>query len=277
VPPLLIDVFRLTAWLVLLTLIFAPLERLFTLSRRQSRRSLTADLGYFYVNGLVPALLIAAPLAFIAAGIRAATPPAWHSLILALPLWASIGLGLVVADLGSYFVHRWCHRSPTLWQFHAIHHTPVDLDWLVNSRAHPIDIVVTRLGGLVPLYLLGLDGSGAKAGMVPVIVTLVGTFWAFLIHANVRWRFGLFEQLIATPAFHHWHHTNDEHRDHNFAATFPLIDRMFGTLHLPGHWPPSYGINEPVNPTLYDEIVRPFTYRWRLRRRASSDEPSPTA
>jgi sterol desaturase/sphingolipid hydroxylase (fatty acid hydroxylase superfamily) len=258
-PALLIDALRLTIWLVLLTLIFAPAERLFSLRRRPGRRALAADLFYYYLNSLAPAVLIAMPLALVSAGVRAVTPDAYHAAVASLPIWATIPLALIVAELGAYWVHRWCHVSPWLWQFHAIHHTPDHLDWLANTRAHPVDMVLTRLGGLVPVYLLGLDMAGGRSGgMVPVIVTLIGTIWSFLVHANVRWRFGWLEQVIATPAFHHWHHTNDDHRDHNFAATLPAIDRLFGTLHLPGHWPPVYGIDQPVPATLHDELVRPF-------------------
>lgn len=258
-PPLLIDVFRLTVWLVILALIFAPIERIFMLRKAETRHSVLADLGYFYINGILPALLIAAPLALVAAGVRSVTPGAWHDAVASLPLWASIVLGLLVAEFGAYWAHRWCHKSPTLWRFHAIHHTPRHIDWLINSRAHPVDIIFTRMGGLVPLYLLGLDGGGGERGMVPVVITLIGTVWSFFVHANVRWRFGPLEQILATPAFHHWHHTNDEFRDHNFAATLPIVDRMFGTLHLPDHWPKEYGIDEPVPHTLYDEVFRPFT------------------
>ncbi|MBB4155169.1 sterol desaturase/sphingolipid hydroxylase (fatty acid hydroxylase superfamily) [Sphingomonas jinjuensis] len=257
-PPLLIDTLRLTVWLVLLTLAFAPLERLFTLKARTKPRAMLADLGYFYLNGICPAMLLAMPLAAVSALVRFVTPAAYTQAVAALPLWLGIVLGLVVAEFGSYWAHRWCHRSRWLWQFHAIHHTPDHLDWLVNTRAHPVDILVTRLGGLVPLYLVGLDKAGGGGGLAPVLITIIGTFWSFFVHANVRWRFGWLEQLIATPAFHHWHHTNDEHRDRNFAATLPVIDRLLGTLHLPDHYPPVYGIDEPVAPTFQDEVLRPF-------------------
>ena len=258
-PSFVVDVLRLTLWLVLLAMLFAPIERLFTLRRREGRRAMLADLSYFYVNGLLPTLAIAGPLSLVAAGVRAVTPASYQAFIAGLPLAATIGIGLVVAEFGSYFAHRWCHRSKYLWQFHAVHHTPDHLDWLANTRAHPVDIVVTRLGGLVPLYILGLDrGGDAQGSMVPVVITLIGTVWSFFVHANVRWRFGWLEQIVATPAFHHWHHTNDEHRDRNFAATFPVIDRLFGTLHLPNAWPTVYGIDEPVKPGFHEEVVRPF-------------------
>lgn len=272
-PPLLIDVFRLTVWLVILTLIFAPVERLFTLRKTDSRHSVLADLGYFYANGLLPALLLAAPLALLAGAVRAVTPGAWHEAVLSLPLWASIVIGLLAAEIGSYWAHRWCHQSPFLWRFHAIHHTPTHVDWLINSRAHPLDIIFTRIGGLLPIYLIGLDSGGGERGLVPLIITLIGTVWAYFVHANVRWRFGFLEQLISTPAFHHWHHTNDEFRDHNYAATLPLVDRLFGTLHLPDHWPAEYGIDEPVPATLYDEVFRPFTGVERGEQQKPVDKP----
>jgi sterol desaturase/sphingolipid hydroxylase (fatty acid hydroxylase superfamily) len=268
---MLTNAIHLTCWLVLLSLVFVPVEHLFGRRERTGgRRSRLADIGYYYLNGLLPALLLSVPLALLAAAMRTVTPAAYSAAIAALPLWATLPAGLLVAELGSYVAHRWCHRSPYLWQFHAVHHTPDHLDWLVNTRAHPIDIVVTRLGGLAPLYLFGLNDAGAHEGLVPALVTVLGTFLSFLVHANVRWRLGWLEQLIATPAFHHWHHTNDEHRDRNFAATLPIIDRLFGTLHLPGHWPPVYGIDRPVAPTLRDELLLPFA-----PRRADERAPAP--
>src|SRR5258706_5825979 len=99
--PLLIDIARLTVWLFVLALIFAPLERVFMLRKAKARASILVDLGYFYLNGLVPTLFMAVPLALLASGMRALTPAAWHDAVTGLPLWASVGLGLIVAELGS--------------------------------------------------------------------------------------------------------------------------------------------------------------------------------
>jgi sterol desaturase/sphingolipid hydroxylase (fatty acid hydroxylase superfamily) len=63
------------------------------------------------------------------------------------------------------------------------------------------------------------------------------------------------EWLISSPAFHHWHHTNDEHRDHNFAAIFPWIDKLFGTAWLPKHWPPVYGTDTKVSPNIIGQLL----------------------
>jgi sterol desaturase/sphingolipid hydroxylase (fatty acid hydroxylase superfamily) len=79
---------------------------------------------------------------------------------------------------------------------------------------------------------------------------LVGTIWGFFLHANVRWRLGPVEQLFASPRFHHWHHVRAGPIDRNYASMLPLMDRLFGTLHLPGKsWPEAYGISEPQTAT----------------------------
>jgi len=256
-----IDLARLGLWLVILTLVFLPLERLFRLRKGElRRRDIPLDLAYFFLNGLAPAVILAVPLSLLAAGLRQVTPQTYADAVAALPLWARLGAGILVSEIGAYWGHRWSHASPFLWRFHAVHHAPEHIDWLVNTHAHPLDVVFTRLCGLAPLYALGLAQPGVQgdAGMVPVYVSLIGTVWAFFIHANVRWRFGPLEALVSTPAFHHWHHTNDEHRDHNYAALFPWIDRLFGTHHLPRHWPPVYGVDDPLPRAMSQQLLRPF-------------------
>jgi sterol desaturase/sphingolipid hydroxylase (fatty acid hydroxylase superfamily) len=166
---------------------------------------------------------------------------------------------LIVNDVGAYWGHRALHASPLLWRFHAIHHSAEQLDWLVNTRAHPFDMVFTRLSGLTPVYLLGLaQTTGRHLDPAVAIVTIFGTVWTFFIHANMRVRLGPLEWMISSPAFHHWHHTNDQHRDHNFAFIFPLIDRLFGTAWLPKHWPSVYGIDAKVSPTLAGQFFDPM-------------------
>ena len=64
------------------------------------------------------------------------------------------------------------------------------------------------------------------------------------IHANVRWEFRPLRRLIATPAFHHWHHSADrEAVDRNFAVHTPIWDILFGTYYLPDRWPTAYGLS----------------------------------
>lgn len=257
------DLLRLCIWLVILLIIFIPLEKRFS-QQRQSivRQEFFIDLGYFFLNGLLPKLLLIAPLSILAAGVHHFAPSGiLYSWAAHLPLRVRFMLAVMVGDFGAYWGHRWSHEIPFLWGFHSIHHSAKEMDWLVNTRAHPIDMFFTRLCGLVPLYLLGLaqptDGS---TDLVPILYALFGHVWSFIIHANVRWRFGILEQAIATPAFHHWHHNNDsqESIDKNYAAIFPILDKVFGTLYLPKRWPKQYGIQTILPSNLIGQLLQPL-------------------
>ena len=242
------DVLRLCAWLVLLAAIFVPLEHLFALRpSKVFRKSVAADLGYYFLSSLLPSVILAIPLAFVAASAQRLMPEAAYHAVATAPLWVRIPAALVVGEIGAYWGHRWTHEVPLLWRFHEVHHEAEHMDWLVNTRAHPIDMVFTRLCTLAPLYVFGLGGPAGTGGtLVPTLMVIIGAMWGFFIHANVRWRFGRAEIVIATPAFHHWHHTLSGPINRNYAPMFPILDKLFGTLHLPhDQWPDEYGVLTP--------------------------------
>jgi sterol desaturase/sphingolipid hydroxylase (fatty acid hydroxylase superfamily) len=75
--------------------------------------------------------------------------------------------------------------------------------------------------------------------------TIFGTIWSFFVHPNLGPRFGVLEKIVATPAFHHWHHAADGSvaANRNDAAIFPWIDRLFGCHWLPSNrWPERVGL-----------------------------------
>jgi lathosterol oxidase len=159
----------------------------------------------------------------------------WSDLQQTVRSWPAVAQSrpcCTVADLTQHWVHRAFHRVPALWRFHAIHHSAEQMGWLAGSRLHLVDVAVTRGLTYVPIYLLGF--ADAPLFIYLVVVSVQATF----IHANVRFDFGPLKWLIATPQFHHWHHADEpEAIDKNFAVHLPLIDAIFGTMHLPRRWP----------------------------------------
>jgi hypothetical protein len=260
-PSVVIEIARLSVWLLVLVVIFVPLERIFSVQPQKIfRKGIGVDLAYYFISGLVPAVLLAFPVSALAWLAHRYVPGFMLEAAGSLAPWARIVAGLILVDVGYYWGHRWCHEVPFLWRFHAVHHSAEEMDFLVSSRAHPFDMVFGHFCGLVPLYVLGLAGPAREQGGsdVALAVKVIGIFWGFLIHANLNWRFGPFEWLIATPAFHHWHHTRTGPIDRNYCATWPWIDWMFGTLYLPNKWPADYGIKGPMSDSLVDQLMNPI-------------------
>jgi sterol desaturase/sphingolipid hydroxylase (fatty acid hydroxylase superfamily) len=156
-----------------------------------------------------------------------------------LPLVVQVPVILLVADFTQYWVHRTFHAAPFLWPFHAIHHSAKEMDWLAGSRLHLVDVIVTRGLTYVPIFALGFSERAVMAYVF--LVAAQATF----IHSNVRWQFRPLRTLVATPAFHHWHHSAErEAVDKNFAVHTPIWDRLFGTYYLPNRWPIEYGLSD---------------------------------
>lgn len=241
--------------LLLLALVFSPLERAFPLRPEQTsfRFGWTTDGVHFLVSHLaVQALAFATllPATWLA---RAWQPEALQHAIRGQPLWLQAFEIVCVADVAQYWIHRAFHRVPLLWRFHAVHHSSRALDWLAGSRLHPLDAVATRALVLVPVFLLGFAQPALYAYLVLV------SFHAVFIHANVRFRFGWLDRIVATPRGHHWHHAVSP-ADKNFAVHLPVLDALFGTLHLPGDaWPEAYGISgHPLPEGWWAQLAHPL-------------------
>ncbi|MBS0446563.1 MAG: sterol desaturase family protein [Proteobacteria bacterium] len=256
----------LAAWLVALALVFGLLERWRPVrpAQRFPRRDLAADVIYYFLSGLLPAFAVAAATVAFAWLLGGLIPASLLNWVAGLPLWLRIVLLIVVGDTAYYWTHRWSHELPLLWKFHLIHHSPTELDWLVNTRAHPIDLALARVLPLLPLLAFGLRQPASRdmetAAAVYVALT---TVWAFFVHANVRVRLGWLEQLIITPAFHHWHHHNERSAalGRNYASLLPWLDRLFGTYHLPKELPSAYGAADALPSTLGGQLLSPFRPR----------------
>jgi lathosterol oxidase len=243
--------------LVLYAAVFVPLERLFALRAEQPvfRRAWLVDLTYFFINSLLIEVLTILTLQPAVVLFDWARAESVAEVVRSLPLAVEVVAVVLVADFVQYWVHRTFHAVPWLWRFHAIHHSIEEMDWLAGSRLHLVDVILTRGITYMPIFLLGF--SEAALIVYVFIVAAQATF----IHANIRWELRPWRRLIATPAFHHWHHSPDlEAVDKNFAVHTPIWDTLFGTCYLPNRWPDRYGLSGPRDvPTRWvTQLVYPF-------------------
>ena len=254
-------------WLVLdligSTAVFVILEKLFPLYKNQPvfRKEWQTDLVHFGVNHLLVGLmLLIVNFVIHRAQVIVVGEEGLQQFIGAMHILPQLLLCLLVADLAEYTVHRAYHEVPWLWRVHSVHHSVNTLDWLAGSRLHMVEILVTRICVLTPLFLLGFDKA-----VVDLYIVIVG-FQAVFNHANVHLPWGPLKYLIVTPDFHHWHHSSEQVAiDKNYAAHFAFIDHLFGTaVKTDQKFPAAYGV---VGSTVPDGFLQQQAYPFRRRQK----------
>jgi sterol desaturase/sphingolipid hydroxylase (fatty acid hydroxylase superfamily) len=148
------------------------------------------------------------------------------------PLWAQAMLGLVIAEFADYWRHRLFHEWPAAWRAHAVHHSAKRVYFLNANRFHVIDACIASLVGAIAL---------AFAGASHDVVLLVGVFtglhgpWQ---HANVHYKLGWLNWIIAGAELHRWHHSTDmQECNNNYGNNLIVWDAVFGTRLLPQQRP----------------------------------------
>ena len=96
------------------------------------------------------------------------------------PYWAILLTGFLVRDFIQWWVHRLLHKSPTLWEFHKVHHSVEQMGFAAHLRYHWMENVVYRSLEYIPLALLGI---GLHDFFLIHIFTLA---WGHYNHANIR-------------------------------------------------------------------------------------------
>lgn len=240
---------------LLTALIFVPLERL--LARRPQRifrRGWFNDVTFLLLNPTI--INFALGLVIISVSMAAVwlMPVRVRDAVASQPYWIQIVEILVAADIGFYLAHRAFHTFPWLWKFHEIHHSIEELDWLAATRVHPVDQIITKACSFFPVFTMGFSDLA-----IGVFVFLY-SWQSILVHSNLRINFGPLRWLLASPEFHHWHHSKDrEARDKNFAGQLPFLDVLFGTAYMPGgKMPTGFGLDQPIPKSYPAQLIHPF-------------------
>lgn len=150
----------------------------------------------------------------------------------------------VASDFSRYWLHRWLHTVPILWEIHKVHHSAKVLTPLTFYRVHPIEnflfglryaLVIGVVSGVF-LYLFG-----AKIGIVEVYGVNIFVFIFSLLGSNLRHsHVGLsypawLEYILISPKQHQMHHSTKYSRK-NFGGYLALWDTIFGSVKT------SYGV-----------------------------------
>jgi sterol desaturase/sphingolipid hydroxylase (fatty acid hydroxylase superfamily) len=165
------------------------------------------------INALVPALV----------GPRLGALTLVHSA--RFGLFGSALVGLLVAELLVYRVHRAMHRAPRLWRWtHQMHHSAERLDIAGAAYFHPLDVTANVLTSSVAVALVGADADAAAlAGF--------GTFlMAMFQHLNVKTP-SFVGYVVQRPEGHSVHHQRGLHA-YNY-GNLALWDLVFGTFQNP--------------------------------------------
>lgn len=222
------------------TLIFVLIEKLFPLYRGQSvfRKEWQTDLTHFIVNHFLVGLILLIVNFLIHRAFGWMVHSEFQQFIGSIHFLPQLLLCILVADLMQYWTHRAYHEIPFLWKFHAIHHSAKTMDWIAGSRMHVMELIVTRVCVLGPLYVFGFEKS-----VMDAYIIVVG-FQAVFNHANVHLPWGPLRYLFVTPDFHHWHHASDDAAiDRNYAAHYAFLDYLFGTaVRTEAKFPEKYGV-----------------------------------
>lgn len=239
----------------LLFVLVVPFEKMFPRHRSQRVRRPHAalDVSYALASPAMNAIGVG-----VAIGVGLVSL-GWVPGLLIRPLVAMLPaailpfVGIALFDMAIYWVHRWSHEVPTLWRFHAVHHSTEALDWVSGFRNHPFD------GAIVapPFFFLIAAGFDATfTGALAVIQLVLG----LLLHANVRWRLRPLHRVVITPEFHHWHHANEvEAHNSNYSVFLPLWDIVFGTYYMPRNKRPlRYGVDDDMPMTMAGQLRFPF-------------------
>lgn len=230
-------------------------------SRLWARSSFRVDAAYWIATPLVAAataasLLAGAPVVAPELALwldllglpGAGLAPAHH-----VPAWALPIAALLVADFAVYWIHRAFHRG-RLWRVHAVHHSSQPLDWHSALRIHPLERVALTVGTAAFLIVLGFP-LAALAIAAPIARLI-----AVLVHLDVDVDLGPLRYVVATPAFHRWHHADGQRA--NFAGLFPVWDLLFGTFHMPRDARPTrFGAGEPMPEGFLAQLAHPFRRR----------------
>lgn len=226
----------------------------------------TRDIAHALVNEALNAASVAAlPLLASAIVLFDVWPTGW-----AFPL--QVALAVIVFDAGVTIAHWASHRSPTLWSFHAVHHSVTRFYGLNGLMKHPLHQAIEMTAGVAALVLIGLPQSVAVALAGLTVLQLL------LQHSNVDYQIGALGNWWALNGGHRQHHLRyPGEGDTNFGLYTLLWDRALRSYRPPADRPIVTSVDmgvagRPDYPARYGaQLAQPFLDRFQMTSRRRGD------
>jgi sterol desaturase/sphingolipid hydroxylase (fatty acid hydroxylase superfamily) len=248
------DLYDASGWLlvaliqlVVMVLVFSPLQRWRPIEPVTDRRAIRLDVIYTLIHrlGLIRVFMFFAiePTLDDCFGfLRVHGFPSLNldDLWPGVTDWAVVSfvLYLILFDFVEYWIHRGQHHWNAWWALHAVHHSQRQMTQWTDSRNHLLDDVLTST-----ILVVVSQTFGIAPGQFVAVVALT-QLSENLQHANVRLRFGRWgERLWVSPRFHRVHHAAGIGHEspsrvlggHNFGVLLPWWDMLFGTADFVTH------------------------------------------
>lgn len=151
-------------------------------------------------------------------------------------VWAACFL---LVDHQYYWFHRISHEVNLPWGAHIVHHSSEEYNLAVALRQGSFQPLFSWVFNL-PLALLGFPP------LVFLACSAINTLYQFWIHTRLIGKLGFLELFLNTPSHHRVHHGCDEkYLDRNYAGTFIVWDRLYGTFQEEEE-EPTYGVTRPL-------------------------------
>lgn len=249
--------------LIVLGIIFAPLERLIPFSRKWlDDKDEPTDVLLFFGNHAFDRYLSSPlQLATIAVVIHKISPyigqdiwPVhWHPVL-------QVFLLLTVADFFRYWYHRWEHENEFMWRWHSVHHSSLRLYWFNGNRIHPLEPLVQGFFWAIPLAFVKAPAE------IAFVTGFLGTTLSRFQHTNMDLILGPFDYIFSSPKNHRYHHSKKiEEGNSNYGGDVVIWDILFGTFYLPKGQQPSDDIGISDTPNYPQNwiglLLAPFRYR----------------
>ncbi|MDZ7934819.1 MAG: sterol desaturase family protein [Emticicia sp.] len=168
--------------------------------------------------------------------------------------WYWFIYGYLVYELNNFIRHYLTHKVRFLWCFHAVHHSPEDLNSSVTLTTFFVENLYSEFFAAMFCMLLGVQP------LMLFAIMILDSIWGAFVHVSENTmknaRLGFLEKFILTPSHHRVHHgSNHIYMDTNFCSILNVWDIIFKTYQEEKEEiPVTYGITRPMDANSFVDV-----------------------